>query len=190
MMFYIRDIFCSRLAEAKIEVSNNDAHTYNEIIAKPPTNEEIVQFMVKRHQVETCFNRHDLFFTGKMKLSEQYDKMIDALCKKDGLVPDNKKVAFRKELQAKKSNAGSDVARRKSLVQDVLSESRPQLMQAIDNSKRQPFIDLPELDATESNAQEVVKVQKERILDQQNILEMINNIIDDHQNEEKAILGD
>jgi len=41
MMFYIREIMCSRVAEAKTEIS------YNEKISKPPTNEEIVKFMVK-----------------------------------------------------------------------------------------------------------------------------------------------
>ena len=43
MMFYIRDIMCSRVAEAKTEIS------YKQIISKLPTKEEIVKFMVKRH---------------------------------------------------------------------------------------------------------------------------------------------
>ena len=69
----------------------------------PPSQEEIRSIMQKREE-QSEFNQRDLFFTGKMNISEQLPKMISALVQKTGIVPPEKATDFMQELKEWESN--------------------------------------------------------------------------------------
>ena len=91
-LFYAKDIITLR------NLDENKAESYTQIAQNPPSDEEIAQFMQKR-QNESKFNRPDMFFSGRLKLNEEFSTILNALVTKDGLVPDDKKDDFRNKLK-------------------------------------------------------------------------------------------
>ena len=96
----------------------NKKDSYDELFRKPPSEQEIKTF-VKNRMKQSHFNRPDLFDSGSSKLADSFKKIIDSLVKKDGIVPDDLKNTFRKNLLNWKPDMSG---------QELLPKSQKQIM--------------------------------------------------------------
>ena len=130
-----------------------------------------------------------MFFTGKLKLSEEFQKIIDSLVNKDGIVPEDKKDGFRSKLRAWKlsDEVGGAIMRRRTMMQGVLAETKPGLAQALEK-QRSLVVDesdqeekpIPLVQYEESKGNNFTRQQRETIMEQQDILDEIQGIILTH----------
>ena len=104
-LIYAKDILTLR----QLDVHNKESYTH--LLTNPPSEQEIKSFGKKRLELSK-FNRPGLFDYGKVKIQDEFQKIIDALVSKDGLVPDDVKDLFRNNLKNwKPGSAGLLVAK-------------------------------------------------------------------------------
>ena len=106
-LFHAKDILNLR----KLDV--NEKASYDHIFTNPPSEQEIKTF-IKNRMEQSHFNRPDLFDAGSSKLADKFKKIIDSLVKKDGIVPDDLKITFRKNLSSWKPDGSGQVLLPKS----------------------------------------------------------------------------
>ena len=137
-LFYAKDIITHRKLDA------NAKESYKLLISSPPEEEEI-KAIIKKRMSQALFNRIKLFNSGKLKIQDEFQKITEAVCNKDGIVPDDVKDKFRNNLQnwrrsnslKKKLDANfrTSPQLRQQLMSGILEEQTPDLHSALKKHK-------------------------------------------------------